>query len=194
MRISQIISQKTVNALVKDQSIHAEDAVHYLYAFEYLLDIILYTGSLLVIGILTHHFTDTVLFITIMLPLRMVAGGAHAPTRILCSIVSYGIYIVVVFLLDLPLFTIHVSVLFMIYFALSVIILSLCPVVNPENKLLLKHKSNLKRFCFCYLCFLNIVFLILLFKHTVQIMLLCHIIILINQIIGVKIYANNNEI
>lgn len=50
----------------------------YFYCLDFALDLILFNCSLLLIGGLLDFFLPSLVYIIILVPIRMLAGGAHA--------------------------------------------------------------------------------------------------------------------
>lgn len=92
MITSNLLSKKLVSILKKNDIIVHDDTEAYEFCIEYLFDVIIYNGSILILGLILHKFMLSILYILIMTPLKKLSGGFHAPTRGLCSIISYGLY------------------------------------------------------------------------------------------------------
>ena len=43
-----------------------------------LLDLVCFNGSLLLMGVVLHNFLNSVIYLLTLVPLKMMAGGAHA--------------------------------------------------------------------------------------------------------------------
>ena len=78
MLICKKISDVFAESMVDNNLIQQEDQEVYSYCIEYVLDLIIFNGSLLTLGALMHHFLISVVYLLALVPLKMMAGGAHA--------------------------------------------------------------------------------------------------------------------
>ena len=60
---SQFLSKKLTDSLIKSDIIYKKSLDIYTYCFEYIFDIIIFHGSLLVIGLLTNSFIISLFYI-----------------------------------------------------------------------------------------------------------------------------------
>ena len=88
MIISNRLSTKITSDLLKNGVIKKSYKESYNYCLEFFFDLILFNCSLLLIGFILHRFILSVIFVLVMVPVKMTAGGAHAPSRLMCEIIS----------------------------------------------------------------------------------------------------------
>ena len=75
----------------------------YIYGFELLVSSVIETISLLLIGLLTGKFVETVIFIISFSSIRVFSGGYHANSYLKCFIVTIAYYLLVLFSADIML-------------------------------------------------------------------------------------------
>ena len=78
MILSKKISKKITDTLVTNEIIEPQKEGIYFYCLDFSLDLILFNCSLLLIGGLLGLFLPSLVYIIILVPVRMLAGGAHA--------------------------------------------------------------------------------------------------------------------
>ena len=98
MIISNKISHSIVHRLSENQRINPEYTEAYQYCIEQFLDLIIFNLSLLILGVFLNRFSLAIFYIITITPIKMLAGGAHANSRGLCSFLSYSVYLGAVFL------------------------------------------------------------------------------------------------
>lgn len=74
--------------LCRNESIEEEDIDIYTYGFEVLIDSVLETALLLIVGMMLNLLLETVVFICAFGFLRKFTGGYHASSKALCVIMS----------------------------------------------------------------------------------------------------------
>ncbi len=74
--------------LVKNKLIEEEDSIFYQYGFEILIDTVLQTILMLIIGILLGKPMETLVFLIIFTSIRRYSGGYHADSKLKCTLVS----------------------------------------------------------------------------------------------------------
>ena len=166
---SQFLSKKLTDSLIKSDIIDKKSLDIYTYCFEYIFDIIIFHGSLLVIGLLTNSFIISLFYIFSFTPLRMFAGGAHTNTRLKCSIVSYLCYIIMLLLVTYIPITSQPYYLFFIYVPLIFFILKLAPVFPCNKKSTEKKKKTMHKFCFYDIIILSVFYILLTLEHKYKI-------------------------
>ena len=102
MILSKKISKKITDTLVTNEIIESQKKEIYFYCLDFALDLILFNCSLLLIGGLLDFFLPSLVYIIILVPVRMLAGGAHAKSPYSCFLLSYSIYFLTLFLSRLP--------------------------------------------------------------------------------------------
>lgn len=84
MILSKKISKKITDILVTNEIIESQKKDIYFYCLDFALDLILFNCSLLLIGGLLGLFLPSLVYIIILVPVRMLAGGAHAKSPYSC--------------------------------------------------------------------------------------------------------------
>ena len=92
MKISNTAATHITDFFINSGTISNDDRASYIYCFEYAIDTIIFPLTILLSGLIFNRFISALLFAVIIIPLKMSAGGAHASTRIMCSILSYSLY------------------------------------------------------------------------------------------------------
>ena len=186
MKISNTAAIHITDYFIETGIINTKDQASYIYCFEYAIDTILFPLTLLVFGIIFNRFIPSFLFCIIIIPLKMMVGGAHASTRIRCSIISYTLFIVTLFNYKL-LNIFPLTFLAICYIMCCTIVVLLSPVDHKNNRLSYAIKSKLKKLCFSFLCFISILYALFIYNEMPQYYLMinaCLLIVPTNQIIG----------
>lgn len=195
MLLSQTASLKIVNFMQKNKIISNDEKNCYLYCYEFVLDLILYNGSIFILGSIIGNPILAILYILTMTPTKMLAGGAHATSREKCSIISYTISILILLISQFPIYIEH-SILFIVFLLCITIIIIFSPVETPNKSFSLPQKKKLKKYCIYYSLFLILLYLLLLYKKQgeyILLMNLCAIMIAVNQYIGILINKNDGR-
>lgn len=184
--IAQLLSTKFTDLLLQQGVIDNSDKKSYEFCFEYVFDLLIYIGSILLIGVAIRSADLTVLYILVMTFLRKTAGGAHASTRLRCSVLSYSIYGLTVFLSKSRIMF-HYSVALCCILLCSVAITILAPVDHPNKRFTKKQKRQLKKICFLILSAIivtAVAFARACYTEYVRLIELCMITVLISQLAG----------
>jgi len=86
------MSRKLSSLFISHEIIPAEDKEVYEYSFEVLLSMLVSFVVLFSIAILTGTVTNTMVYLTGFIPLRLVAGGYHAKTHFRCLVILMCAY------------------------------------------------------------------------------------------------------
>lgn len=186
MKISNTAATHITDFFINSGTISNDDRVSYIYCFEYAIDTIIFPLTILLSGLIFNRFISALLFAVIIIPLKMSAGGAHASTRIMCSILSYSLYFVTLFCYQL-LGNIPLTLLNICYIICCVLIMYLSPVDHKNNRLVSDAKHRLKKFCIIYIILISTVYTAFIYNDMPEFYLMinaCIFIIAINQIIG----------
>lgn len=185
MILSEKASKKIVSIMVTNNKIDNNLSEAYEYCIDFALDLIFFNLSLLIAGLITHNFILSVIYVFMLVPVKMLAGGAHASSPISCFILSWSIYTTCILLCHvIP----DVRILNLIIYSLAGIGICMLAPVEHKNK----HYSGADRIRSKHCCtlLLVIIFILLiimvsfhLYRYCNMIML-CSIIIFANQIIG----------
>ena len=152
------------DTLTEDGQISKEQQAIYAYLFDYLIEALLYDIVVLIIGLLVHRLDLTLCYLLVTIPLRHFAGGFHANTRLGCTILSYGIYLITIFSCSLILKHIKPVWIFILYLLTWCMILPVAP-VDTKNKRLSEHQKK-KLFHRCLItCFILTILTGFLYLH-----------------------------
>ena len=88
MILSEKASKKIVSIMVTNNKIDNNLSEAYEYCIDFALDLIFFNLSLLIAGLITHNFILSVIYVFMLVPVKMLAGGAHASSPISCFILS----------------------------------------------------------------------------------------------------------
>ena len=186
MILSKKISKKITDTLVTNEIIESQKKEIYFYCLDFALDLILFNCSLLLIGGLLNLFLPSFVYIVILVPVRMLAGGAHAKSPYSCFLLSYSIYFLTLFLSRLP-YLIMPGLYTLLISMLTVMILVLAPVGNAHKHYTDAEIKKIKKKIF-FLLFFIYAFAVLMLSWEQQIyyhiILICMCIVLINQCIA----------
>lgn len=92
MYISHKLAKKITSFLLKNNSIMQEDYSACLYCIDYIIEIVLFFLSTLLISLLFRMPLLCLIYSIILIALRSTCGGYHAKTRIACSILSFSFF------------------------------------------------------------------------------------------------------
>ena len=133
---------KTANYLARrllNNNVIKEDSFDiYVYGFELLISFLFSTLLVIVSGIIIGKLLETLTFLVVFIFLRSYSGGYHAKKYSICTIVTLGVYAVVILLSS------FVNVNIMFYLLLGIvgfILLFLwAPIENPNKEITDKRK------------------------------------------------------
>lgn len=194
MKWTDTICDYIAECLAETGILKETDKKSFSYSLGYLADGICYNLSLLLIGILLGYFWAALLYILIMTPVRMLAGGIHAPSPLICDIVSYGIFLGVILAVPVIVSKFSPFLLLILYFICYTFIILLSPVDTREKHYSGENRRRQKRHCFVYLTAVSVLYLILFVGKNdtaCGILSVCAAIITGNLILG--IIANHKE-
>ena len=153
MILSKKISKKITDTLVTNEIIEPQKEGIYFYCLDFSLDLILFNCSLLLIGGLLGLFLPSLVYIIILVPVRMLAGGAHAKSPYSCFLLSYSIYFLTLFLSRLP-YLIMPGLYILLISLLTLIIWVLAPVETTYKHYTTDERTKIKK---------NIIFSVILY-------------------------------
>jgi len=160
----------------------------YSYCFGFLADLIFYNISVLLIGGILGNFQLACLYILVMSPTKMLAGGMHAPTPFICDIISYSVSLSVITFTPKIVSQIPPFFLLSAYVICYIFIPILSPVGTKNKRYDKIQKAKLKRYCFLYLSAITLLYLIFFINKMSAyygIISICTAIILFNQLIAI---------
>lgn len=151
-KLYSTLSSRLIHQLEDNKNIQASDIPAVRYTLDYLYHSVLYHTIILLIGIVTDHVLFTVIYIFTLGLLKHFTGGAHAPNEapneVLCSLLSYGIFLATLIMKDYVNIT-SIAVNYSLLGLNTLIVLLLSPVecknkqFSNEQRIRLKHKSCL---------------------------------------------------
>ena len=194
MVVSKKISDSLVTILCENKTIDPNFADAHQYCIEQLFDVLIYHISLLIIGMVIGRFSLSCLYIISLTPVKMFAGGAHAKSRGLCSMISYTVFLATVFLC--PYLPLTKSLILILTLVTISVLLILTPVCHPNKIFNEAQRRKLKRNQLIYLSGLTIIGLIFCAADLIiplKLMFLCLLIAAVNQIIGRILYHSVNS-
>lgn len=151
-----ILSKKIVNRLVTENYIDSSVSEAYVYCFDFIIENLKYDFTISTIGIILDCFDITIIYIVIFNILRNLTGGYHANTPLLCNLLSYLTYVLLIGLsYVVPIFPIQ---LYPILFLLGATIIKLSAPVTNQNKLHFPDTNATKKKITKYL-FISLIFL-----------------------------------
>lgn len=186
MILSKKISKKITDILVTNEIIESQKKDIYFYCLDFALDLILFNCSLLLIGGLLDFFLPSLVYIIILVPILMLAGGAHAKSPYSCFLLSYSIYFLTLFLSRLP-YLIMPGLYILLISLLTLIIWGLAPVETTYKHYTTDERTKIKKILFFLLFFIYAFAVLMLswkqsfYQHLI---LICLCIVLINQCIA----------
>lgn len=143
MLFSDRLSNLLANFLYRKGFIEEEHIQYYAYIYNWGIDLFLFFVNLLLIGILIHKIIPSIIFCITVSLLRIVSGGTHASSRIICSCISYLYYFVVMILYThIP--SSFVKAFMPAYAVFLVLIVFLSPVDTPNKRFSYSQKKLLK--------------------------------------------------
>lgn len=128
----------------------------YIYGIELLISSLISTSVILLIGLLTKTFCESIIFLISFSAIRVYTGGYHSMTYLRCNIISASSYIaIVVFLYLLRDYVANPTVLLIGYLLTMLLALVFAP-VKHENKEL--SESDIKKYKLLSLLMITVVF------------------------------------
>lgn len=128
----------------------------YIYGIELLISSFISTSVILLIGVLTKTFFESVVFLISFSAIRVYTGGYHSMTYLRCNIISASSYVaIVIFFYLFRDFITNPIVLLSSYLLTMVIALIFAP-VKHENKEL--DKVDIKKYKLLSLLMISVVF------------------------------------
>ncbi|MFR2018291.1 MAG: accessory gene regulator ArgB-like protein, partial [Eubacterium sp.] len=129
------ISSKIVEILIKHSLVENEDKELYSYGFFILLSQILYFIIVTTIGVLFNIILESIILYIAFQFIRRYAGGYHAKTETRCEILSTLSILCCIVLIKLSkMYDIRIALL-SISLVFAVLIFILCPLDTPEKPL-----------------------------------------------------------
>lgn len=127
------ISATIANALWNQGIIQKDDIEACQYGLAIFLSSVIEIASILIISVFVGNFSETVLFFTAFIPLRIYAGGYHADTRIRCYLISLAVY---------GIFTLVMNVFPKNIYAILIVLCTICSLIVVLVKAPVIHKNK----------------------------------------------------
>lgn len=159
--------------------------------YEYCIRIILKRCLLVILvslfGIVTKRISVSLLFLLTFIPLRSFCGGMHASTPTICSVLSYGMSLAIIFFSPVIGKIVPYIILLCLFILFCILIFIFAPVDTKNKRFDSKQKRSLKNKCCILMFFIVSEFVIFsIFRAQTYYMTisLCVIICSISVVIG----------
>ena len=182
MILSEQLSKKIVNIMSDNNIIDSHLDAAYIYCIDFALDLVLLNLSL------------SVIYVTVLVPTKMLAGGAHAGSTYACCSISYSVYLLCMLLCRLIPGIPILNILVCLVTGIGICALSPVPHKNKKQSYQTKHKIK-KYCCFCIgiiYILLSVVLSFCLYRYG-NLIMLCLTIVFVNQIIGLFINSGGRK-
>lgn len=181
------ISVLLTNLISRSKTINEKEKLIYEYCIRIILKRCLFVILLLLFGILTNRACVSLLFLLTFIPLRSFCGGMHASTPTICTILSYGIGLAIIFFSPLlgELIPYTVILYFFILFCIPIILFA--PVDTKNKRFNLTQIRSLRIKCLFLTLLIGVVFIFLSLVHAqtyCMTLSLCVIICSVSIVIG----------
>lgn len=130
--MTHMIAGFVASILEKNKLIDGEDSIFYQYGFEILIDAVLQTILLLIIGILLGKPMETLVFLIIFTSIRKYSGGYHANTKLKCTLTSTFVMLISI---GLPIIFENRIIYALLALLAIIIIWIFAPVEHPNRPL-----------------------------------------------------------
>lgn len=129
---------------IRKKIISEDDAEIYSYSFEMLLASFANLVAIIGIAFFLNKIPETLIYLSVFFPLRIIAGGYHADTHFRCILILIVTYLLVLFLIaKIPVDVRVFAVLISIFISLITIFL-LAPVEDINNPMTKEQEVKLK--------------------------------------------------
>lgn len=190
MYLSDKISTQICNNLLKHEIIEKDNYPYYQYSFDFVMDLLLFHASLIILGILLNAPFLSLLYIATLSPIKMVSGGAHAGNRISCSFISYTVFLLTILSVQHQVFLLKSYAAAILYATSAILIFLLTPVDSKNKRIPESKRKSYKKRCLILLSCLSLLFVFFVRRgcpRSFSLMSLCVFTILLNQILGIII-------
>ena len=193
------LSRKITTFFINRGSIKAEDREMYEYCFEVLLSTVINLLLLIVIGVATGKYLETLIFAVVFMLSREVCGGYHARTHLgcVCSLlILYGMMLGLTYLSANVLF-----ILSLVFFSLSLVVfLIIAPVDCANKRISREERAKLRKRMFIILSLFVIAYSIMMVYEVARIYAFCiacsmfDVMLLVVLGFLVNIFSKKNEV
>ncbi|MEG1608431.1 MAG: accessory gene regulator B family protein [Clostridia bacterium] len=138
------ISKKITSYFIRKNIINEDEREVYNYCFEIMLSTLMNLVVLIIIGVATKKYLETLIFCISFVMLRGSVGGYHAKRHITCLLSIVIIYFAVMAMLYIPMFVLQ-------YFSIAVLMTGiaifafLAPTDTQNKRLSVAEKSKLRK-------------------------------------------------
>ena len=181
------ISVLLTNLISRSKTIDEKEKLIYEYCIRIILKRCLFVIILLFFGILTNRVCVSILFLLTFIPLRSFCGGMHASTPTICTVLSYGIGLAIIFFSPLLGELIPYTVILYFFILFCVPIILFAPVDTKNKRFNLTQIRSLRIKCIFLTLLIGVVFIFLSLVHAqtyCMTLLLCVIICSVSIVIG----------
>lgn len=152
-----------VDLFIRENIVSEEQREIYQYGVELVISSLIGLFLILVIGLLSGNFIESVIFYTVFCSTRMFCGGFHAHSHLLCKATFVGAFILVI-VIDLVLNNIESFYWFIIYIYCLIIVCAFAPVENSNKTLTTNDVKRCKSISFILMMiWLTVMFLLYIF-------------------------------
>ena len=191
--VSERISKYICHTLFLKNQILEDDIAFYEYCITNLFDKLLYYFFLFSLGLVIKQPILTFFFIISLPVLKRISGGAHASNSVSCTILSFGIYFVLIFLSCFSYNHNNLKIITLVIIFISIIFL--CPTDCNNKRLSNEQKTLLKKKCIIYIITLFAISIFLFNMNKIKyfnMIFFSSIIIFFDQFIGK--FLNRKEV
>lgn len=196
MYITYKVSRKICTVLTDNQIISPENSKFYLYCFDFALDNLLFNAILLVLGVLMSVPLQAAIYIVTMVPVKMFAGGAHANSRIKCSVISFSVFLSILYITNYLAANMSQEMINWIFFLSIPLALFMTPVDTRNKRIPVCQRRRYKQKCMICCLFLIAIYAIIQYykcRELYCLMAICMVATVLNQIIGILINVRIKE-
>ena len=147
MNLSLFLSRKLTHFFVQNNVIPADQEKAYEFCFDSVIGFVMFSLFLLLFGIMIGAFPYALLFLITFVPLKKCAGGAHALTRTLCTLLSYGYACISLLLVRYDPVFMNRKYFSVVFLLCLLSINGLAPVDTRKHPLSPSSKKKLKKCC-----------------------------------------------
>ncbi|MBQ5988755.1 MAG: accessory gene regulator B family protein [Oscillospiraceae bacterium] len=143
------ISKKLTDYLVAKNVINDDDTTraYYNYGIEISVSSLLNVILIIVIGIISKHTVESLVFLGVFIPIRQFSGGYHAATYFKCNFWFCVLFIILIGMYELTSSSITIVFDIWILLFIEVVFVTVCPVENKNKVLTSEIKKKGRMIC-----------------------------------------------
>lgn len=186
MILSNAISKKLAKNLYLSGDIKESEYDAYRYCIDYFVELSLYFVITFFIGVLLGYPLLGLLNCIIIIPIRSVCGGYHASSRLRCTIMSYGYFFIIYFILQH--YTYINEKIWCIIFLACALTIFFSPSTISINYFSGRQKARqvlLRRFFPVILCISYLVTFSFEMDYVYPVIVICTLFAVLNMLIGI---------